>query len=273
MLLQIVFDGQVLVMTAAVAGQKRFFFQEVGITTGLSCAVQLANLYLIGSDRAYAYTFAATMVLYRRFVGDILIMMNDSSSTHSMLEVLNSFHPNIVVTNDGEEDDKHVTFLDLDISIADDCLTYSTHRKALASYSYTPFDSNHASSTLLGIVATETVRLLRTNCCKTSFEAQCCFFSGKLKLRGFDITVVRRIMARYPWSGKDAILKRKAKGRSEVLVPLKLPYSPGVPRLSANKIFRSYEHLLPQSLQEVLKPMVSLQTAPNLFRLRYSRFC
>ena len=177
-------------------------------------------------------------------------------------------------TNDGTEGNKAVTFLDLDICILGNKLAFSTHRKPLASYAYTPFDSNHSSATLLGIVATEAVRLLRTNNSQHTFDKQRCFFIGKLKLRGFDIKQVRRILAKYPWSAREKLLMPTAcRSSKKTIVPLKLPYSPSIPKLDASAVFRSHEHLLPDNIRAQLRPLVAMQTAPNLFRLRYSRFC
>ena len=143
----------------------------------------------------------------------------------------------------------------------------------MASYSYTPYDSCHAYSTLLGIVATETVRLLRTNLLQADFDAQIAFFIGKLKLRGYDVKMIRTVIKRYQWIEKEAILNRHACKRAKMIVPLKLPFSPKLPQLFAARIFQAHEALLPPEIQASLRPMLALQTAPNLFRQRYSRFC
>jgi hypothetical protein len=258
-------------MTASATGIVRFYLQRIGITTGLSCAVQLANVYLTGLDKAFTYTFHASMLVYKRFVDDILVLLDKRILMAEMLAVLNGFHANIAVTNE-DEDDKSVAFLDLDISIFGGTLDYSTHRKELAAYAYTPFDSCHAHSTLLGIVATETVRLLRTNLLQRNFNAQIWFFISKLKMRGYDVTLVRNIIKRYAWADKHEILKRSSCRNVKQVVPLKLPYSPKLSLLHINRTFRTYEALLPPDIQASLRPMVALQTAPNLFRLRYSRF-
>ena len=130
----------------------------------------------MGLDRTFAHTFSVSVRLYKRFVDDILVVLDRGVETADLLDCLNSFHPNIVCTNDGTEGNKAVTFLDLDICILGNKLAFSTHRKPLASYAYTPFDSNHSSATLLGIVATEAVRLLRTNNSQHTFDKQRCFF-------------------------------------------------------------------------------------------------
>ena len=163
--------------------------------------------------------------------------------------------------------------MDLEINITDG-LDYSTHRKELAQYAYTPYDSCHSASTLNGIVCTELVRLLRTNLHENTFNHQVNFFFGKLLLRGYDIVKCRQLATKYPWSRKSLILKKKARvgeGRT-LLVPFKLPYSPAVPDLHMSHIFKTHSHVLPDDLKSVLKPMLALQTSANLFRQRYFRF-
>ena len=86
--------------------------------------------------------------IQERFVDDILVVVDIEVDTDSMLVALNSFSNSIICTNDGAAGGKRVVFLDLNINISENLLDYSTHRKPLATYGYTPYDSNHAASTL-----------------------------------------------------------------------------------------------------------------------------
>ena len=271
-LLQIVFDGQILRMTSAVSGTKSLFVQVVGITTGLSCAVQLANLFLLGMDQTFKHTFSVQLHLYKRFVDDVLVVMGENCNTQDMLNSLNAFDDLIVCTNDGTESGTKVTFLDLDIDFSMGALSYSTHRKPLATYGYTPADSCHSKQTLMGIVSTEAIRLLRTNSSMSSFTYHCAFFASKLKLRGYDLLEVRRILAKYPWHRRSELIVPVKKIKQQV-VALKLPFSPNAIQIKAASIFRSYEHLLPGRIRATFRPLVAWETSPNLFRIRYSRFC
>ena len=114
-LLQIVFNGQVLRMVSMETRQVQLFAQIVGITTGLSCAVQLANAFLLGMDRSFQHTFQVSLLLYKRFVDDVLVITRPKVHTPDMLQSLNSFDPLINCTQDGLEADDRVSFLDLDI--------------------------------------------------------------------------------------------------------------------------------------------------------------
>ena len=82
---------------------------------------------------------------------------------------------------------KNCIILDLNIDISENRCEYTTHRKELATYNYTPFDSNTSAVTLLGIIATEALRLLRTNSTERAFNYQVDFFVGKLQLNLFKV--------------------------------------------------------------------------------------
>ena len=110
MLLSIVFNGQILSFTRTVTRLKTLCVQVVGITTGLACAVQLSNLYLIGMDATFQHTFSSSLCLYKRFVDDVLVVLSERIKTDKLLEVLNSFSSDIVYTNDGTESDTCVVF-------------------------------------------------------------------------------------------------------------------------------------------------------------------
>ena len=66
------------------------------------------------------------------------------------------------MTHDDAEPGNKTTFLDLSLCISGG-LTFSTYRKPLATYCYTPWDSCHAPQVKLSIVSCEAVRMLRTN--------------------------------------------------------------------------------------------------------------
>ena len=224
-------------------------------------------------DAAFKHTFSCSLSLYKRFVDDVLVVLTSRFNTDQLSDALNSFDGSIICTNDGSEGDKAVTFLDLELNITSDTLSYSTHRKPMATYNYTPYDSNHSQSTLLGIVATEAIRLLRTNCSRASFEFQRDFFMGKLKLRGFNLDEVRRLLAKYPWQKREELIRPSSLCIRKSIVPLKVPFSPNIHKLQVGQIFRSYEHMIPVKIRAQLRPLIALKTAPNLFRIRYLRFC
>ena len=104
MLLMIVLTGQVLSYKFQVSKIVKLFRQVKGITTGLSCAVQLANAFLIAVDLAFLHAYQIHVKVYKRFADDILVVYDESHvSMHSMLELFNS-SSSVVITHDDEED-------------------------------------------------------------------------------------------------------------------------------------------------------------------------
>ena len=251
----------------------RFFKQILGITTGLSCGVQLANGFLLGLDLEFQAAFNRHLFCYKRFVDDIIVVHDDGVNIDEMLEKLNAFDVRICVTHEENENVFDTHFLDLQINIASGNLVVSTYRKPRCSYNYTPADSNHAPKTLLGIVATEAVRLLRTNTSENTYRFQRLFFLGRLRDRGFDVMQCARILDKYQWKDKDDILSRHVVDVcSKKVLPFRLTFSPLAPKLNVGRTLREHWHFLDESVRRELRPVVCWTTSPNLFRERYGRF-
>ena len=108
--------------------------------------------------------------------------------------------------------------------------------------------------------------------CEESVKVKRHSTRSKLKLRGYDLLEVRRILAKYPWHRRSELIVPVKKVKKQV-VALKLPFSPNAIQIKAASIFRSFEHLLPGRIRATFRPLVAWETSPNLFRIRYSRFC
>ena len=212
-LLDAVFEGQIGAFVFA-EGLRGIFKQRRGITTGLSCGVQLANLFLIAMDLEIHAAFSRHIRCYRRFVDDILVITDACVSIHQLLHVFfNSFDEDIAVTNEDCEDGRHASFLDVFISIHVGFFTFQTFRKPLCSYCYTPANSCHNPSIFRAIVKTELIRLLRTNSEEGTFLYHVEFFVGKLLRCGYALPMVREIVDSVPWRDKHRILSRTQKTR------------------------------------------------------------
>ena len=74
--------------------------------------------------------FSNNVLLYYYFIALVL--------KYILLKLLNSFDQSIVVTHENNEQPDHVHFLDIDFR-SSPTMAYSTYRKPLCSYSYTPF--------------------------------------------------------------------------------------------------------------------------------------
>ena len=273
MLLEAVLLGQVVTFQFGLSGGLRFFKQVIGVTTGLSCACQLANIYLLGLDVLVMNALGSRQLVFKRFIDDILVVDDGSIEVDDLLALFSSFDDCIVVTFEHGESDVCTHFLDLEIDFTNPELVYRTYRKPACTYAYTPAMSCHAKSVLEGIVATEVVRLLRTNNRRRDFAFQIVFFAGKLIARGFDPSMIRRVACRYPWRHRNKILERRGKSSVKTyIVPFKLRFCEGAEQLGISGIMRSWMHLLDRGEPRPLRPVVCYTVAKNLFRERYSRF-
>ena len=168
-LLDIVLHAQVVrfcKLHADGTSTTHFYLQISGITTGLSCACQIANLHLVGMDNFVKDSLCRQIFAYKRFIDDILIVYSSDITVESIPELLNQFEPGIKVTHE-EEDPHRVDFLDVTFIIHDKHLRHVTYRKKLNAYAYTPANSCHPDSVFCAIIATEFIRLRRT-CSHTS---------------------------------------------------------------------------------------------------------
>ena len=158
-LIGIIFSAQFAMLSC---DEKKYFRQTRGISTGLACGSQLANMFLSCLDETIIASFGADIALYKRYIEDILIVAHNVA-LHSFLEIMNSFDPDIRITHDSSETDKETSFLDVYIDITGGYVHYSTYRKPMCMYDYLPFSSWHDRNCKLGIFKEEVFRLLKTN--------------------------------------------------------------------------------------------------------------
>lgn len=237
---------------------------------GLSCATQIANLFLVGLDLLVSHSLRSHIRLYTRFVDDILVIHEGCHNT--IMHILNAWHAKIKVTHDDTESPYQTSFLDINVVSTGGCLHYSTYRKPLNTYCYLPFSSNHSLATKAGIINTEFRRLLVTNLHECDFIAQSQLFTRKLLDRGFPIELIRKIGARVSWILKAEILSQPCAKTRRRVVPFKITYCNNVHHLCISSSLHSLSGFLPRSYTEKYRLVTCYQSAPNLFRLRYSRF-
>ena len=90
---------------------------------------------------------------------------------------------------------------------------YRTYRKPPNTYNNVPFDSCHSRATKLGIIATEFVRLLRTNRHENDFEVAQLFSTGRFIERGYPHSELRRLSDKFCWSRKSAHAVKRQQSR------------------------------------------------------------
>ena len=98
-LLSIIFNCQVAYYSFR--GKKGKFRQVKGISTGLACGSQIANLWLRLLDRLALQSLGSDIKLLRRYLDDMLIIAVNTS-VDTLLRILNSFDEDLLITFDAK---------------------------------------------------------------------------------------------------------------------------------------------------------------------------
>ena len=270
-LLSAIFEAQIVAFRKA-DGFRVFFKQTVGLSMGLSCATQVANIFLRALDIHFRSTFRHSLRLYLRFIDDVFTLFDHTCTADVLADCLNSWDPLLKVTRDLGDSDKRSTFLDLDVDISGGKLSYCTYRKPMNTYQYLPYNSCHHESSKLGIFRTELHRFLITNSTVDSFSFQAHFTMHKLILRGYPADSLFKILDEFPWSQKQHILNRPAKQVKRKVVPFKLAFFGKAPELKLGSILGRAKSLLPVDFLRNHRIVACFTVGKNLFRKRYARF-
>ena len=254
-----------------VGGLQELFKQTVGVSTGLACGAQIANCFLHTLDSSIKASFSADVVLYKRYIDDILLVTH-TPVLHAVMLVLNSFDPRIKVTHDDSESASGTSFLDIYICISSkSTLSYRTYHKPLCMYDYLPFASCHDRISRTGIFKGELIRLLRTNLHEDDFFRETCFTFQKPIDRGYDRETLRKIRSSITWHNKSSHLSQQGRKKPHV-VPFKMKYSDAAANMRIAEILNMNMHLLPSKFIAKNRIVLCYCSNRSLFRLRYHRF-
>ena len=96
--------------------QGTFYNQIDGVAMGSPLGPVLANLFMSYYETMWLNTFReCEMILYRRYVDDIICLFNCESDADKFFEFLNTQHPNIKFTF-AKQNNKQISFLDVSIT-------------------------------------------------------------------------------------------------------------------------------------------------------------
>jgi hypothetical protein len=238
----IVFTAQFAIWCSR--GIQRRFRQVKGISTGLACGSQFANIFLQALDHSISATFGADIALYQRYIDDILVI--GTMSLSALLMHMNAFDDGIVITHDNKELGLATSFLDLYITLNRHDVMYETYRKPLCTYDYLPFASCHSESTRLGIFKGELVRLLRTNKIRSGFDREAEFAFRKLIDRGYCRVALRKIRSQITWDSKKDFSEPKKANKDMRVFLFKIRYSDAVRKIGIGGIIASQMSGLPR---------------------------
>ena len=268
----IIFQSQLLRYRSQVSDEVFFYLQTTGITTGLSCATQLANVFLHGLDKLILRDFRCHVLCYKRFVDDILVIVNALAMLQQIMLAMNTWQQRITVTHDADEDSKHVHFLDLWLRLDKEKVHFATYHKPNCLYMYTPFNSCHPLNVKRGIVMTELTRLLLTNSSEASFNLNRDLLFQKLMARGYPRYFLDAVAQERQWCHKQSTTTSRGDRSSVCVVPFKLKCSPALAHVKITKILNRLAFSIFEGDSVQINLVTCFLSNPNLFRMRFARF-
>jgi hypothetical protein len=138
----------------------RAFRQKFGTSMGTRMAPPYANLFMSTFDETIHTNFKDHIVLYKRFIDDILIIF--TGTTQQMEELMtyaNNMHKDIKFTFNTSND--KIDFMDITLQVNNynNTLTSKLYRKPTDTLSLLNFRSNHPRHQKIGIIYSQALRL------------------------------------------------------------------------------------------------------------------
>ena len=141
------------VISICLEGDVCFFQQQVGLTTGLSCASTIANIFL---SKGFDFHLDSRLPIrkYVRYIDDGGGIVKQGNRSR-ILRHLNSWHPMIVVQDKDLACGLDVHLLDVRLRSTGGRIYCATYRKDQNIYDYLPASSAHHPATQVSILTSE----------------------------------------------------------------------------------------------------------------------
>ena len=130
---------------------------------------------------------------------------------------------------------------------------------------YTHFSSSHLPGVKKGFVKGETLRHLRTNSSKETFEENIRKFKSRLLARGYPKRLIETLLSDVKFTERTSALQQKNDNRKEIF-PFVTQYQPAVPKLKHVLMEKWYLIQNQPSLQQIFKepPIISFKKSKSL---------
>ena len=247
-----------------------YFLMTKGLSMGIACAGQLANIFMNVLDERMSWT-----LLWRRYIDDALAFIHGQDLPRLQLE-LARFHHSISFKVLGKVDSAN--FLDLNIYCLDCKLAVRMFRKVDNAYLYLNPRSAHPRA-MYQFVQAETLRILRNSTIKSDFLREVEFFRVKLLQRGYPVNFVRAQTSGISFFERQAVLGRllariasrkdgyAVSSKLPDCIPLVLKFMPEIDKQQIQHLLVHNAHLLPK---QDLALRVVYKLGVNVFRLTYA---
>ena len=253
--------------------QDRIFQQRNGAAMGSPMIPPYANIYMymLEKQTVYKYKKSNLLILYKRFIDDILIIVQTYNNTHlsNLQNNLNSLHPKIKLT--WTDKVSHVNFLDLTIWNSHKNHIYTTvYQKPLNMYSYLPYHSYHTPSQKTGFIKGEALRYSRICSRKVDFSNMIQLFTIRLQRRGYPLKIIQNALKSVKWENRIKHLFKPSKKQNLPLL-YKIQFTPSHDHTKLRKTLNDFtiqmknHSLAPNSIKE--KITICYKLPPKLHNL------
>ena len=170
-----------------------------------------------------------------------------------------------------------LAFLDVDVAVDHDRggFRYSTHRKPLNQYLFTPFSSCHSSKTFRAIVVGELKRACRTCSSKSAYVEASDFIVEKFRCRGYPEKLLERCKNQVEYRTNSVVAASSpalVAACSSRVVPYRIQYFEGAEHVPISRLFGTHSACLDKLDNSKFRAITCFRSGANLFRSRYARF-
>jgi hypothetical protein len=203
-----------VLQTSYVQFDDLLFQQISGIPMGLSCATQLANVYVFHTIKHILLRspFAAYIQTICGYIDDgFMIWRGTSTQLQQFFAALNGVHPRLQFTHTVHP--TSVNFLDVTVfkgprfHTPQPRLDVAPFSKALNNYLYIPATSAHPPRCLPSFIYAEGLRLVRNSSQPGNTEIAVCQLIRHLRARGYHPTTIRRALSAVHLDQRDQLLQ------------------------------------------------------------------
>lgn len=183
------------------------YLQQIqGTAMGSSIAVIFAQVFMYDLEIKLVreYRNQGFLLLYKRYIDDILSIFTSKEYASKFWATLSKRYASINFT--GADYCKTTPFLDLQVSIDGNKITYRPYQKELNNYLYLPYKSFHTLATKRGFIKGELLRFATHSKEARHFRALRALFFTRLCYRGYPAKMLRRIFNQVRFIDREKIL-------------------------------------------------------------------
>ena len=209
--------------------QGDIYQQTNGAAMGSPMIPPYANIFMyqLEKNTVHKYKNSGSLLLYKRFIDDVLIITKDSDTTELRNE-LNNLHPSIKLT--WSPPAKHCNFLDVIVSVKNGKLHTNVYQKHLNTYAYLPYHSYHTVAQKRGFIKGEAIRYARICTSEVDFKLMVKLFTLRLQRRGYPLSFIERSLGKVQHKDKHNYAVTSRNNNAKKVIPLlfKTEYNPVV---------------------------------------------